>query len=206
MEKIIALEQKGFLENGGQVYEWEQAKEMMSKHEVSFFEQYGNVKNRYYFQNFKWGNGFLSILKDELKVKITGEKNLNEILDTTTTGKPKFKVGDKLRVKGSTGVLTVKEIVISYGLTDDTDLPLNFEWQFNESFLEPIEPEPEEKKKRYYLNISRINPELSNLEIGLLTKPLQKYHNTEFVFGLNQPISEQNKDGIAVLKAWCNEK
>lgn len=111
---------------------------------------------------------------------------------------PKFEVGDKVKLKNCKGVMTVKKVNISYELEDS-----KFTWEFNENDLLPAPSET----KRYFLNIRKVLNGLPIQERIILLAPLKKYDNTEFIFsGINSGLSEQNKDGIMVLKAWCDER
>ena len=178
MKKIIALEQKGFLDKGQELFEWEVAKKMMDEYEVEFFSLWSNAKLHYYFKN-SYSLAWLSINKDSVKV---------EIIDDTEQTKPKFKVGDRVRFKGDIEDLEVIGID-TYTLKGDD----GFIYFANASEFE-LAP----TTQRYFNVYKWIE---DTIKRGKDAKYVEEYLDT-----MMKNHGKLAKDGAQNYPEWCDEK
>ena len=207
MKKIIALEKKGFLEKGQELYEWDEASKSMDKNDKDFFKKC--YDNNYYYFMFMLDKkvnktSWLSIPKSDVKVEIietpdviapseaqVKSKNLNEVLDDTTQIKPKFKVGDKVMFKddGEKEIFEIEKVDVSicYELKGDK-YPL-----LGESLLVPA---PTTKR---YFNVYKWLED--TIKRGRDAKYIESYFST-----MMKIHGELAKNGAENYPEWCDEK
>ena len=206
MKKIIALEQKGFLDKGQEVFEWEVAKKTMDEDEIEYFSLWSNTKHYYFKSNYSLT--WLSIEKGKVKVEIIDDaahvsdyliktkdfkKTISCKLDDTAQTKPKFKVGDMVVFidddeKEVFEIEKVKvEVSILYELKGDKFPPLI------ECLLVPA------PTKQRYFNVYKWLED--TIKRGKDAKYVQEYLDT-----MMKNHGKLAKDGAQNYPEWCDEK
>ena len=100
----------------------------------------------------------------------------------------KFNIGDRLKLKGTGGNMTVKNIRIVYELEDEI-----YQWEFNERDLEPV-VKPE---KHLYFN-----------KYKWIADALKRGHGAEYIAMFTWPDTLHGKlaTGAVAFADWCDER